>query len=217
MIEIPVLDITGKKVGTESLDPALFGERIRYDLLKQAVVTYRANKRQGTVATKSRGMVTGSTRKLYRQKGTGRARMGNARTVIRRGGGVAFAKVNRDFSKKLPRKMRRLARNSAILAKAQAGTICVLQGLAFDEPKTSRFAKILKVTNFEKKTLIAVTVEDKNLHKSARNIPDVGMKLVWELNAYDILRTRNLVFTPEAFKALVSDPLKAGQAVQAEA
>jgi large subunit ribosomal protein L4 len=137
MIEIPVLNPKGEKVGTEKLDPEQLGGKVRYDLLKQAVVTYRANARQGTVMTKSRGMVHGASRKLYRQKGTGRARAGNLRTPVRVGGGHAFAKINRDFSKKFSKKMRRLARNSAILAKAMAGTAMIVDGLKFDEPKTS--------------------------------------------------------------------------------
>ena len=126
------------------------GGKVRYDLLKQAVVTYRANARQGTVMTKSRGMVHGASRKLYRQKGTGRARAGNLRTPVRVGGGHAFAKINRDFSKKFSKKMRRLARNSAILAKAMAGTAMIVDGLKFDEPKTSHMAKMLKATKTDR-------------------------------------------------------------------
>lgn len=210
MIEIPILDSAGKKVGTESLDPALLGGRVRYELLKQAIVAYRAGRRQGTVATRSRGMVQGSTRKLYRQKGTGRARAGNARTPVRRGGGRAFAKVPRDFSLKLPRQMRRLARNSAILAKASSGSAVILRGLEFDEPKTSKFAGILKAIKAERGALVAHLARDPNLWKSGRNIPSLAIKCMWEVNAYDVLRHRTLIFTPEAFKAFVADPMTAG-------
>lgn len=210
MIEIPVLDSNGKKVGAESLDPALFGGRVRYSLLKQAVVAYRANLRLGTAVTRSRGMVRGSTRKLYRQKGTGRSRAGNARTPIRRGGGHTFAKTNRDFSVKFPRQMRRLARNSAILAKAQAGTALILKGLEFERPKTSRMAGMLKSVKADRGALIAVVTDDRNLWMSGRNIPNVAMKRIWEVNAYDILRHRALIFTPDAFKTLVADPMTAG-------
>ena len=117
MIELPVLNREGDEVDRIQVDELQFGGRFRGALLKQAIVMYHANKRQGNAVTKSRGMVTGSTRKLFRQKGTGRARMGTARTVIRRGGGVAFAKQNRDFRKRMPKKQRRLARDSAILEK----------------------------------------------------------------------------------------------------
>jgi large subunit ribosomal protein L4 len=203
MIEIPVLNIKGEKIGSEKLDPALFGDRVRVDLLKQAVVTYRANQRQGTVATKNRSMVIGSTRKLYRQKGTGNARAGNIRTPVRKGGGMAFNKVNRDFSLKLPRQMRRLARNSAILAKAKDGAAVILDGLKFSAPKTKELAVILKAVKVERGALLATNKAEPNLFKSGRNIPTLAMKLVGELNAYDVLKARNVVFTPEAFKALV--------------
>lgn len=211
MVEIPILNTEGKKVGSEKLDPELLGGRVRHDLLKQAVVAYRAGQRQGTVATRSRGMVHGSSRKLYRQKGTGRARAGNIRTPVRRGGGRTFAKVERDFSKGLPRQMRRLARNSAILAKALSGSTLILDGLKFDEPKTARFAAILKATEADAGCLLAVTTDDPNMRKSGRNIQNLDMRLIWDVNAYDVLRRRRLVFTPEAFKALVGDPMTAGR------
>jgi large subunit ribosomal protein L4 len=215
MIEIPVLDTKGQKVGTEPLDPARFGERVRYELLKQAVVAYRANKRQGTVATKSRGMVDGSTRKLYRQKGTGNARAGNLRTPVRVGGGRAFAKINRDFTQKLPRKMRRLARDSAILAKAMSGAALIVSGIKMEAPKTALLAGILRATETDRGAVLAVAAEDRNLFLSGRNIPNFALKLVSELNAHDILRARKLVFTPEAFKALTSEPQAAADSREA--
>lgn len=207
MIEIPVLNTSGKQVGTESLDPKHLGSRVRFALLKQAVVAYRAGRRQGTVMTRSRGMVHGARRKLYRQKGTGRARAGTLRTPVRRGGGRAFAKINRDFSQKMNRKMRRLARNSAILAKSLSGSALILEGLKFDVPATGKMAKILKATD-SRGALIALDSRDPNLLKSGRNIPDLSLKLIEEVNAYDVLRARKLVFTPDAFKALLAEPAK---------
>lgn len=211
MIEIPVVNTKGEKVGSEKLDPDVFGKRVRVDLLKQAVVTYRANQRQGTVQTKSRSMVAGSTRKLYRQKGTGNARAGNVRTPVRVGGGMAFAKTPRDFSMKLPRQMRRLARNSAILAKAQSGSAMIVRGLKLDQPKTQQLAGILKAVKVDRGALLATAQPDANLYKSGRNIPALSIKLVREVNAYDVLSARNLVFTPEAFAALTSDAATAGR------
>jgi large subunit ribosomal protein L4 len=212
MIEIPVLDTKGEQVGTRQLDPAQFGGRVRHALLKQAVVAHQANLRQGTSATKSRGMVQGSTRKLYRQKGTGRARMGNARTPVRVGGGRAFAKAPRDYSKKFPRRMRRLARNSAILAKAMSGNALIVEGVSLSEPKTSILAGMLRATKVDRGALMAIAGEDRNLLLSGRNIPRFSVKVVSDLNAYDVLRAANLVFTPEAFDALTSDPKPAGGA-----
>jgi large subunit ribosomal protein L4 len=210
MIEIPVLDTKGEKIGSEQLDPAQFGGRVRYQLLKQAVVAYRAGQRQGTAATKSRSMVQGSTRKLYRQKGTGRARMGPVRTCLRVGGGRAFAKIPRDFSQKLPRKMRRLARDSAILAKALSGTAVIVSGMELKAPKTAELAGILKATKTDRGALLAVASEDRNLMLSGRNLPGFAMRLVQEMNAYEVLRARNLVFTPEAFALLKSQGSQAG-------
>ena len=117
MINLAVYNIDGKEVESLKIDETVFGGSVRYPLLKQAVVMYHANKRVGTAATKGRSMIAGSGRKLFRQKGTGNARVGNIRTGKRRGGGVTFAKSLRDFSQRMPKKQRRLARDSAILAK----------------------------------------------------------------------------------------------------
>ena len=113
MIDVAVLNRQGNEVESLQVDESIFGGCIRIDLLKQAIVMYHANKRVGTAATKSRGMVKGSTRKLFRQKGTGNARVGNARTGKRVGGGVTFAKKARDFGKRMPKKQRQLATSSA--------------------------------------------------------------------------------------------------------
>ncbi len=211
MIEIPVLDTKGEKIGTQPLDPAVFGERVRYELLKQAVVAYRAGLRQGTVQTKSRAMTDGSTRKLYRQKGTGRARAGNLRTPVRVGGGRAFHKIPRDFAQKLPRQMRRLARNSAILAKAISGDVMIIDGIQLDEPKTKKMAGILKAVKAERGALVAIPAANPVLLKSIRNLPNVELKLVSDVTAYDVLRLRNVIFTPEAFKALTANPVAPGR------
>jgi large subunit ribosomal protein L4 len=211
MIEIPVVNTKGEKVGSQKLDPAVFGGRVRTSLLKQAIVAYLANQRQGTVQTKNRSMVAGSTRKLYKQKGTGNARAGNLRTPVRVGGGMAFPKTVRDFSKKLPRQMRRLARNSAILAKAQSGSAMIVEGLTFDAPKTGKLAGILKAVKADAGALLATSGRDSNLYKSGRNIPTLSMRLVQDVNAHDILVARRLVFTPEAFAALAADPLTLGR------
>lgn len=212
MIEIPILNTKGEQVGSEKLDPELLGGRVRIDLLKQAVVTYRANQRQGTHKTKTRAEVHGSSRKLYRQKGTGRARAGNLRTPVRVGGGHAFAKSNRDYSKKLSKNMRRLARNSAILAKAQAGTAVIVTGLSLESPKTKTLASVLRATKSDRGALLAVASVDKNLVLSGRNIPGFCLKQVWDMNAHEVLRARRLVFTPEAFESLTKDPVLGGRA-----
>ena len=126
MIDLAIYNRQGQEVDSLKVDVSTLGGSVRYPLLKQAVVRYQANKRVGTAATKSRGMVAGSTVKLFRQKGTGRARVGNIRTGKRVGGGVTFAKSARAFGKRMPTKQRRLARDSAVLAKLLGGDVVVV-------------------------------------------------------------------------------------------
>ena len=199
MITIPVHNKEGKEVESLEVAEADFGGRVRVDLLKQAIVMYHANKRVGTAATKSRGMVAGSTRKLYRQKGTGNARAGSIRTVIRRGGGVAFAKTKRDFGKDMPKKQRRLATRSAILAKLLSESVVVIDQLDFAQPKTKDFVQVLGNLKIDRSCLVAVPGRDDNLYKSARNVPKVNVMLVEDLNAGDICNKQKMLFTKEAF------------------
>lgn len=206
MLELPVYDMSGQRTGAVQIDPAVLGARVRPKLLKQAIVTHQANRRQGTAATRNRSRAVGSTRKLYRQKGTGNARMGTIRTNIRRGGGVAFAKGEQVFRRRLPKKMRRLARNNAILAKVLAHDALVVEGLAFEEPKTQRMAKLLGGVGATTGCVVALHEPDLNVFKSGRNIPKTDVRLVRELNAYQILRRKKLVLTRPAFDALVNDP-----------
>jgi len=207
MIELPVYNHQGKEVDRIQIDESVFGGSVRMALLKQAIVMYHANKRQGTAATKSRGMVAGSTRKIYRQKGTGRARMGANRTVVRRGGGVAFAKEYRDFRQRMPKKQRQLARNSAILAKLQSGDALVVDKLEFDNPKTREFAALLDNLNIDRSCLVALEDYDINIYKSLRNIPKVDALEVEQLNAGDICRKRKLLFTRPALEFLLAPPV----------
>jgi len=209
MLEIPVYDREGNQVDRVQIDEDLLGSRVRPALLKQAVVMYHANQRQGSAATKSRGMVRGSTHKLYRQKGTGRARMGASRTVVRRGGGVAFAKTPRDFSQRMPKKQRRLARNSAILAKMQSEDAVVIDQLSFDAPKTSDLVRILHNLKIERSCLVATENYDTGVYKSARNIPQVETLAAEQLNASDILRRQKLLFTRAALESLIKPAAKA--------
>ena len=204
MIEITIQDKEGKEVDRMHIDEILLGGRVRAALLKQALVMYHANLRQGNACTKSRGMVAGSTRKIYRQKGTGNARMGTVRSVIRRGGGVAFAKVSRDFSQRMPKKQRRLARNSAILNKLQNNNAVVIDELKFANPKTREFTAILRNLSIERSCVVAVPEFDENLYKSIRNIPRIQSLTVNQLNAWDICRHQKLLFTRSALESLLN-------------
>jgi len=160
--------------------------------------------RQDSARTKNRSRVAGSTRKLYRQKGTGNARAGMLRTPVRKGGGRAFAKVRPAFVKGLPKKMRRIARNNAILAKIEANEVLILDGLRCSEPKTKVFATMLSALGLNRGCLLAMHEPDANVHKSGRNIPDTDIRLVDDVNAYDVLRRSRVVFTKPAFERVLS-------------
>ena len=152
MIELPVYDKKGKQVDTVKVDEATLGTEVRPTLLKQAYVMFHANRRQGSARTKSRGMVEGSTRKLYKQKGTGNARVGSARTIIRKGGGVAFAKkrTGDDFRKDMPKKMRQLANRNALLAKLVDGEVKCVVDMDFDSPKTKDMKAVLDAIGIDR-------------------------------------------------------------------
>lgn len=201
MLNVPVYDEAGKQIGSEDIDAADLGGSVNAALLKQAVVMCQANKRQGHAVQKTRAEVRGSTRKLYRQKGTGNARAGNARTPVRRGGGRTFAKKNRDFRQAMPRKMRRLARNQAVLAKIKGESAVIIDGLAFEQPRTARFHKMLQSIHALNGCTFAINGCDAILYKSGRNIPRTRIMDVAELTVMDILSRPKLVFTREAFAA----------------
>jgi large subunit ribosomal protein L4 len=204
MIDLAVYNRDGQEVESLSVDESVLGGSVRYALLKQAIVMYRANRRVGTAATRGRSMVAGSTRKLFRQKGTGRARVGNIRTGKRVGGGVTFAKVARDFGKSMPRKQRKLAADSAILAKLLGNNVMVVDELNFEKPRTRDFAGILGNLKIDGGCLVTIGGYDENLYKSARNIPQVAVVCVNDLNAGVICGHRKMLFTKEAFLSLMN-------------
>jgi len=203
---LAVYNRDGQEVDSLKVDESALGGRVRYPLLKQAIVMYHANKRVGTATTKGRSEVAGSSKKLFRQKGTGNARVGNIRTGKRVGGGVTFAKVVRDFSKRMPKKQKKLARDSAILAKLRSNNVVVIDELSFEKPHTTDFLSVLgnlKVLN-KGSCLVTTNCTDINLYKSARNIPRVNVMPVAELNAGDICNHSRILFTKEAFLSLLN-------------
>jgi large subunit ribosomal protein L4 len=216
MIDVPVYDMSGSQTGSMQIDESVLGSRVRLDLLKQAIVTFNANQRQGSARTKSRGMVRGSTRKLYRQKGTGNARMGTVRTPIRRGGGVTFAKQARSFRRDMPKKMRQLARNSALLAKLQSGNVAVVETIDMDEPQTKTFSAMLKAVGADAGCVVAIEELNPVVYKSGRNIPKTEVRPVSELNAYEILRRRKVLFTKAALEAVIANPVTYTPASESE-
>lgn len=203
MISAPVCDMTGKELGTYEFDPSELAPGINKQLLHDAVVMYQANRRQGTSASKSRGMVKGSSKKLYRQKGTGRARAGNRRTPVRRGGGHAFAKVPRDWGYRMPKKAVRLATRMALLSKFQDGEAVVVEGLSLSEPKTRIVAGMLRSLGVHQQScLLAISEYDADLWRSARNIARLRVTPAADLNAYDLLCQKRLLITRDAIDRL---------------
>ena len=203
MIEVRVYNADGAEAGTIQVDEAWFGGKVRMEMLRLAVTRHESNQRQGSVATKSRGLVEGSTRKIFAQKHTGRARAGTVRSPKRRGGGVTFAKVPRDYGREMPRKMRRAALDSALLARMLDGELIVLDGLNLEAPKTREVAKVLKAIGVERSCLLALPGQDEVLLKSARNLPRLRVRRVADLNAYDVLWPNRVVFTRPAFEAIL--------------
>ena len=214
MIDIPIHNASGQHVGTYPVDESLLGGEVRPDLLKQAYVRYHANRRLGTVRTKTRGDVEGSTRKLFKQKGTGNARRGDRKTNILRGGGHGHAKLPKSWRLKMPTKMRRLANRNALLAKAVDGEIKLVEGLEFDAPSTKKFGSLLSALSIDRTVLVALDDTRGPAGRSARNIDDVTLTQIDRLNAFDVLNHRYLVAEKTAFEAYlgrVTDRLAAAK------
>lgn len=203
MASLPIYDRSGKEVGSYEIESSDLAPRISKQLLHDAVVMYQANLRLGSAKTKSRAEVSGSTQKLYRQKGTGNARAGSRRSGVRRGGGHIHAMQPRDFSYRLPRKALRLATRMAIASKIRDEEMIVIDELSFSEPKTSEMAKILVDLGLAgTSTLVATEVADVNVYKSARNIGGVTVSAVAELNALSVLKPNRMLVTRAALDAL---------------
>jgi large subunit ribosomal protein L4 len=202
MTALPVYSRTGSQVGTYEFDLAEVSPRINKQLLHDVVVMYQANLRQGTKKTKSRSEVAGSTRKMYRQKGTGNARAGSRRSGIRRGGGHIHALRPRDFSYRLPRKAVQLATRMAVASKIASGELMVIDELGFSAPRTKDMAGILKALKLTgETTLVTTATYDVNVYKSARNIERVTVLPIGDLNALSVLRPRRMLMTKAALDA----------------
>ncbi len=191
-----VRDKTGKSVDKVEFDSAELAPRISKQLLHDVVVMYETNRRVGTVMTRNRAQTEGSTKKLFRQKGTGRARMGTVRTNIRRGGGRAHAKYPIDFGYRLPKKAVRLATRMALLSKFLDEQVTLINELAIGEPKTKNMATLLKALGLNKTScLLAIESHDANVWRSGRNIPGLRISSCDDLNAYDLLHQKQLILT----------------------
>lgn len=208
MPKLTIYDRKGNKVGTFDVEPGDFADSINKQLLHDAVVMYQANKRQGTHKTKTRAEVAASTKKMYRQKGTGNARAGSKRSGIRRGGGHIHAISPRDYSYSMPRKALRLATRMALASKFRDDEVIIIDDLTFGAPKTSEMAGILKNLGIKDSLLVATKDTDANVYKSARNIQQVSVSPIAELNALTLLQSRKLLVTKSALEALKESAAK---------
>lgn len=202
-----VYSASGSLAGTITLPKEIFDVKVNNPLMAQAVRVYLANQRRGTVKTKSRGEVKISTRKIYRQKGTGRARHGAASAPIFVGGGIAFGPKQRDHSLKLNQKMRKIALFSALTSKLKAGEIKIVKGYEKLEPKTKNMSNSFKkISLINKKTsilfVIPATKGFENSVKAARNIKGVNILASNLLNTYEVLRNKNVVMMEDSIKTL---------------
>jgi large subunit ribosomal protein L4 len=198
MPTVKVRNLKNEEVGDLELSDAVFGAEFNESLIHAAVRNYMANARAGTVGTKTRGDVSGAGRKLWKQKGTGRARIASIRSPLWKGGGNVHGPQARDWSYNLPKKMRRGALRSALSERVREGNVVVVEGLGFDQPKTKEFVKALGALGLEGKTLIVDSLENGNLLLSARNIKRVKVVNSYALNIYDLLYHEKLVLSQAA-------------------
>jgi large subunit ribosomal protein L4 len=200
-VQLPVYNLTGEEVRKIKVSDAVFGTPFNEALVHQVMVSLQANARQGTAATKSRGMVRGSTRKLFRQKGTGNARAGSKKSPLRKGGGVTFGPHPRDYRQQIPKKMRRLAMRCVLSAKAGEGELKILDAFDFSEPKTKKMLAALLALGVESSALIVTREPEENVIKSARNIPAVKTMPAGVISIIDIMSYKNLLMTEAAVRA----------------
>ncbi|WP_170005911.1 50S ribosomal protein L4 [Bacillus fonticola] len=198
MPKVTVFNQSGSQVGELELNDTVFGIEPNQAVLYDAIVMQRASLRQGTHKAKGRSEVRGGGRKPWRQKGTGRARQGSIRSPQWRGGGVVFGPVPRGYSYKLPKKVRRLAIKSALSSKVNESSVLVLEGLAFETPRTKEFAAMLQSLSVNKKALIVTNGESENVALSARNIPGVKVVDATSVNVLDVVGHDKLIFTKAA-------------------
>ena len=202
MASLPIYNRTGAEVGKYEVDPEQLAPRISRQLLHDAVVMYQNNLRQGSAKTKTRSEVAGTTKKMYRQKGTGNARAGSRQSGIRRGGGHIHARQPRDWSYRLTKKALRIATRMALASRIADDEITLIDNLSFAQPKTREMAAVLKALKLSGSSLLVTIHEhDVNVYKTIRNLDGVSVLPVSELNAVNVLHPKRLLMTTAALDA----------------
>jgi len=199
-MQVPVYNLAGEVVDQIEVSQTVFGVPLNQAVVHQVVVAQQANARQGTASTKTRGEVSGSTRKLFRQKGTGNARAGSIRSPLRRGGGIVFGPKPRSYHQAVPKKMRRLALRCALSAKVSDQELTVLEAMALAEPKTKQVVSVLTALGVGSSALIVTAGVEENVVKSARNLPGIKTLPANLLNVVDILAHQRLLMTVAAVR-----------------
>lgn len=217
MVTLNVISASGETVGTVDVDPAKIAPKITRQLMHDALVMYLANQRQGSNKTKGRSEVSGTTKKMYRQKGTGHARMGSKRSPIRVGGGHAKSRQPRSYYYRLPRKAVQAATRMAIASKLNSGAVVVFDNMSFDAPKTKNLRQMFKAAGIDGQTATIATAEiDRNTYLSGRNLPGVTVSPISDLNTLSVLRPRKLVLSRSALDALLSHYTHPSQQTETE-
>jgi large subunit ribosomal protein L4 len=212
MADLPLYSKDGKSAGTVAVDEKLFGDKVKKKLLHQVVVIHEANQREGNAHTKTRGEVEGSTKKLWPQKHTGRARMGTIRSPIWVKGGIVFGPRKREYRMTITDSMRRAALDSALLGKILDKEVSIIEGVEFEKPRTKQMASLLKSIGFKRTVLLAIPKHDSKVWLSSRNLEDLSVRPVGELNAYDVVKHKDLLLTRAALEALVGSRSGKGKA-----
>ena len=198
MPKVAIYNVSGQQVSEIELSENVFGVEVNEHAMYEVVKNQLANRRQGTQSAKTRAEVRGGGRKPWKQKGTGRARVGSIRSPLWVGGGIVFAPKPTDYSYTIPKKVRRLALKSALTSKVNSNELIVLDELKLDAPKTKEMVNILKNLNVDKKALIVMGEKSEAVIKSANNIQGVQTALVNTINVYDILKYDKLIITKDA-------------------
>ena len=201
-MKVEVIDNKNAKVEDLTLDKSVFGLEENKHLLAQCIHVYRTNQRQGNSHTLTRSEVSGGGRKPWRQKGTGRARHGSIRSPIWVHGGISHGPKPKDYAKKLPKKMKKMAMKVALSAKVRNGEVKVIDNIKISKPNTKKIAKLLEKIKMDKKTLIVMNKSDQNIVKSAANLPRIEVVAQDSVNIYQILNAKEVLFEKDAIKSL---------------
>lgn len=201
MAVVDVLNSKGEKVSQVELSEAIFNVPVKSSVLHEVVTMQLASRRSGTASVKRRGEVKGSTKKLFRQKGTGRARRGSIKSPLLRGGGVVFGPSPKSYAYKVPKKVRRLALKMALSSKLQENELTVVDQLELDRIKTKAFAEVIRTLD-KSNVLLVTEAADEKLILSSRNLPNVKVLKVDGLNVYDILKYKDIILLEPAVKAI---------------